>query len=1020
MLLHSKSFNFIYILFHAVWCNCTQSHSILYTYCSMSESDQFYIIALKVIQFYIHIVPCSLMLLHSKSFNFIYILFHAVWCYCTQSHSILYTYCSMQSDVIALKVIQFYIHIVPCSLMLLHSKSFNFIYILFHAVWCYCTQSHSILYTYCSMQSDVIALKVIQFYIHIVPCSLMLLHSKSFNFIYILFHAVWCYCTQSHSILYTYCSMQSDVIALKVIQFYIHIVPCSLMLLHSKSFNFIYILFHIVWCYCTQSHSILYTYCSMQSDVIALKVIQFYIHIVPCSLMLLHSKSFNFIYILFHAVWCYCTQSHSILYTYCSMQSDVIALKVIQFYIHIVPCSLMLLHSKSFNFIYILFHAVWCYCTQSHSILYTYCSMQSDVIALKVIQFYIHIVPCSLMLLHSKSFNFIYILLHCSLMLLHSKSFNFIYILFHAVWCYCTQSHSILYTYCSMQSDVIALKVIQFYIHIVPCSLMLLHSKSFNFIYILFHAVWCYCTQSHSVLYTYCSMQSDVIALKVIQFYIHIVPCSLMLLHSKSFNFIYILFHAVWCYCTQSHSILYTYCSMQSDVIALKVIQFYIHIVPCSLMSFNFIYILFHAVWCYCTQSHSILYTYCSMQSDVIALKVIQFYIHIVPCSLMLLHSKSFNFIYILFHAVWCYCTQSHSILYTYCSMQSDVIALKVIQFYIHIQVWCYCTSHSILLHMFQSDVIALKVIQFYIHIVPCSLMLLHSKSFNFIYILFHAVWCYCTQSHSILYTYCSMQSDVIALKVIQFYIHIVPCSLMLLHYKVIQFYIHIVPCSLMLLHSKSFNFIYILFHAVCCYCTQSHSVLYTYCSMQSDALKVIQFYIHIVPCSLMLLHSKSFNFIYILFHAVWCNCTQSHSILYTYCSMQSDVIALKVIQFYIHIVPCSLMLLHSKSFNFIYILFHAVWCYCTQSHSILYTYCSMQSDVIALKVIQFYIHIVPCSLMLLHSKSFNFIYILFHAVWCYCTQSHSILYTYCSMQSDVIALKVIQFYIHIVPCSLM
>ena len=467
---------------------------------------------------------------------------------------------------------------------------------------------------------------------------------------------------QNH--LYTYCSMQSDVIALKVIQFYIHIVPCSLMLLHSKSFNFIYILFHAVWCYCTQSHSILYTYCSM------------------------------------HGVWCYCTQSHSILYTYCSMESDVIALKVIQFYIHIVPCSLMLLHSKSFNFIYILFHAVWCNCTQNHSILYTYCSMQSDVIALKVIQFYIHIVPCSLMLLHSKSFNFI---TYCSiLMLLHSKSFNFIYILFHAVWCYCTQSHSILYTYCSMQSDVIALKVIQFYIHIVPC-----HSS-------LFH----------------------VIALKVIQFYIHIVPCSLMLLHSKSFNFIYILFHAVWCNCTQNHSILYTYCSMQSDLISLKVIQFYIHIVP----------------W----------------QSDVIALKVIQFYIHIVPWSLMLLHSKSFNFIYILFHAVWCYCTQSHSILYTYCSMQSDVIALKVIQFYIHI--------------------------------VPCS--------------LFHGVWCYCTQSHSILYTYCSMESDVIAF---------------------------------------------------------SHSILYTYCSMESDviALKI----------------------------------TQSHSILYTYCSMQSDVIALKVIQFYIHIV---------------------------------------------------------------------------------------------------------------------
>ena len=490
--------------------NCTQSHSILYTYCSM-----------------------------------------AVWCYCTQSHSILYTYCSMESDVISLKIIQF-------------------IYILFHAVWCYCTQSHSILYTYCSMQSDVIALKVIQFYIHIVQS----LHSKSFNFIYILFHGVWCYCTQSHSILYTYCSMASDVI-------------------HSKSFNFIYILFHAVWCYCTQSHSILYTYCSMQSDVIALKVIQFYIHIVPCSLMLLHSiVHSDFIYILFHAVWCYCTQSHSILYTYCSMQSDVIALKVIQFYIHIVPCSLMLLHSKSFNFIYILFHAVCCYCTQSHSILYTYCSMQSDVIALKVIQFYIHIVPCSLMLLHS-------------------KSFNFIYILFHAVWCYCTQSHSILYTYCSMQSDVIALKVIQFYIHIVPCSLMLLHSKSFNFIYILFHAVWCYCTQSHSILYTYCSMQSDVIALKVIQFYIHIVPCSLMLLHSKSFNFIYILFHAVWCYCTQSHSILYTYCSMSFNFI--YSLSLLLHS-----KSFNFIYILFHSkqfhgVWCNCTQSHSILYTYCSL-----------------------------------------------------------------------------------------------------------------------------------------------------------------------------------------------------------------------------------------------------------------------------------------------------------------------------------------------------------------------------------------------------------------------
>ena len=592
----------------------------------------------------------------------------------------------MQSDVIALKVIQFYIHIVPCSLMLLHSKSFNFIYILFHAV----------------MESDVIALKVIQFYIHIVPCSLKL-HSKS--------------------ILYTYCSMQSDVIALKVIQFYIHIVPWSLMLLHSKSFNFIYILFHAVWCYCTQSHSILYTYCSMESDVIALKIIQFYIHIVPCSLMLLHSKSFNFIYILFHAVWCNCTQSHSILYTYCSMQSDVIALKVIQFYIHIVPCSLMLLHSKSFIALKV-------------SILYTYCSMQSDVIALKVIQFYIHIVPCSL---------------HCIL-------------LFHS-----TQSHSILYTYCSMQSDVIALKVIQFYIHIVPCSLMLLHSKSFNFIYILFHAVWCYCTQSHSILYTYCSMESDVIALKVIQFYIHIVPCSLMLLHSKSFNFIYILFHAVWCYCTQIHSILYTYCSMESDVIALKV-------------------------------NHSILYTYCSMESDVIALKVIQFYIHIVP-------------------SVWCYCTQSHSI---------------------------------------------------------------------FIYILFHAVWCNCTQSHSILYTYCSRQSDV--------------------------------------------------------NCTQSHSILYTYCSMASDVIAL-----------------------------------KSQSILYTYCFMQSDVIALKVIQFYIHIVPGSLMLLHSKSFNFIYILFHGVWCNCTQNHSILYTYCSMQSDVIALKVIQFYIHIVPWSLIVLHSTTFNFTYISFH-----------------------------------------
>ena len=221
---------------------------------------QFAVIALKVIQFYIHIVPCSLMLLHSKLFNCIYILFHAVWCYCTQS-------------------------------------KFNFIYILFHRVWCYCTQSHSVLYTYCSMQSDVIALKVIQFYIHIVPCSLMLLHSKSFSFIYILFHAVWCYCTQSHSIVYTYCSMQSDVIALNVIQFYIHIVPWSLMLLQSKSFNYIY------------------TYCSMQSDAIALKVIQLYIHIAPCSLMLFHSKSFNFIYILFHAVWCYCTQSHSILCT---------------------------------------------------------------------------------------------------------------------------------------------------------------------------------------------------------------------------------------------------------------------------------------------------------------------------------------------------------------------------------------------------------------------------------------------------------------------------------------------------------------------------------------------------------------------------------------------------------------------------------------------------------------------------------------------------------------------------------
>ena len=191
------------------------------------------------------------------------------------------------------------------------------------------------------MASDVIALKVIQFYIHIVPWSLMLFHSKSFNFIYILFHAVWCYCTQSHSILYTYCSMQSDVIALKVIQFYIHIVPGSLRLLHSKPFNFIYILFHGVWCYCTQSHSILYTYCSMASDVIAFKVSQFYIHIVPWSLMLLHSKSFNFIYILFQAVWCYCTQSHSILYTYCSMESDFIVLKVIQVYIHVVPWSLM-------------------------------------------------------------------------------------------------------------------------------------------------------------------------------------------------------------------------------------------------------------------------------------------------------------------------------------------------------------------------------------------------------------------------------------------------------------------------------------------------------------------------------------------------------------------------------------------------------------------------------------------------------------------------------------------------------
>ena len=189
-----------------------------------------------------------------------------------------------------------------------------------------------------------------------------------------------------------------------------------------------------------------------------------------------------------------------------------------------------------------------------------------------------------------------------------------------------------------MQSGVIALKVIQFYIHIVPCSLLLLHSKSFRFIYILFHAVCCYCTQSHSVLYTYCSMQSDVIALKVIQFYIHIVPCSLLLFHAKSFNFIYILLHAVWCYFTQSHSILYTYCSMQSDVIALKFIQFYIYI-------------------------------YYSMQSDVIALKFIQFYIHIVPCSLMLLQTKSFNFIYILFHGFRRYCTQIHSILYTYCSM---------------------------------------------------------------------------------------------------------------------------------------------------------------------------------------------------------------------------------------------------------------------------------------------------------------------------------------------------------------
>ena len=216
------------------------------------------------------------------------------------------------------------------------------------------------------MQADVIALKVIQFYIYIVPWSMMVLQTKSLNFIYILFHGFWCYCTQTHSIIYTYCSMQSDVIALKVIQFYIHIVSWSLMLLHSKSFNFIYILFQAVWCYCTQSHSILYTYCSMQSDVIALKVIQFYIHIGPCSLMLLHSKSFNFIYILFHADWCYFTQSHSILYTYCSMQSDVIALKVIQFYVHNVPCRLMLLHSKSFNFIYILFHGVWWYCRQSH------------------------------------------------------------------------------------------------------------------------------------------------------------------------------------------------------------------------------------------------------------------------------------------------------------------------------------------------------------------------------------------------------------------------------------------------------------------------------------------------------------------------------------------------------------------------------------------------------------------------------------------------------------------------------
>ena len=225
--------------------------------------------------------------------------------------------------------------------MLLHTKSFNFIYILFHGVWCNCTQNHSILYTYCSMQSGVIAHKVIQFYIHIVSCSLMLLHSKSFNFIYMLFHGVWCNCTQSHSILYTYCSMQSDVIALKVIQFYIHIVPGSLMLLHSKSFNFIYILFHGVWFYCTQSHSSLYTCCSMESDVIALKVIQFYIHIVPWSLILLHSTTFNFIYISFHGVWCNCTQNHSILYTYCSMESDLISLKVIQFYIHIVPWRLM-------------------------------------------------------------------------------------------------------------------------------------------------------------------------------------------------------------------------------------------------------------------------------------------------------------------------------------------------------------------------------------------------------------------------------------------------------------------------------------------------------------------------------------------------------------------------------------------------------------------------------------------------------------------------------------------------------